>query len=313
MPNSARRARRVGCNGSVVGAPPSELLIDERLVGSLLRAQCPDLAELPLAPLGNGWDNELFRLGDSMLVRLPRRAVSAPLMESEVRWLPTVASLLTVEVPLPVFVGHPSDAYPWTWTVVPFVSGPLASEVPVADRVTFADQLAEFFWSLHVPAPSTAPLNPVRGVSLSQERFDARARARIAADPRADALLERWSAWTSAPDFDGVDVWVHGDAHPHNFVRGPDARLRAVLDWGDLTAGDPASDLAAAWLTCDAPGREVFLEQADQGGLYDAATWTRAKAGALHLGLILSQHSDDQPTLAAIGRHALEQVLAEAV
>ena len=303
----------MGCNGRVVAAPPADVTVTESLVTALLSAQSPALAELPVARLASGWDNELFRLGDSMLVRLPRREASAPLMEHEVRWLPTIGSLVDTEIPLPVFVGRADEQYPYTWTIVPFIKGTPVSDVPVAERADLAEDLADFFWSLHVPAPSTAPLNPVRGVSLAQARFDERVRERLADEPHRAELLARWEAWSAAPEFDGVDVWVHGDAHPHNLVQGPDGRLAGVVDWGDMTAGDPATDLATAWLTFDAEGRRRFIERIGGDGLVDADTWTRAKAWALHLGLILVHQCDDQPWLTAIGRHALEQLLAEPV
>jgi hypothetical protein len=38
-----------------------------------------DLAGLPLADTAEGWDNHLFRLGDALAVRLPRRALAANL------------------------------------------------------------------------------------------------------------------------------------------------------------------------------------------------------------------------------------------
>jgi aminoglycoside phosphotransferase (APT) family kinase protein len=42
-------------------------------------------------------------------------------------------------------------------------------------------------------------------------------------------------------------VWVHGDLHPANILvqRG---RISGVIDFGDLTAGDPAADLSVGWM-----------------------------------------------------------------
>ncbi|MEY4222335.1 MAG: hypothetical protein RL334_977, partial [Chloroflexota bacterium] len=43
------------------------------LVGRLLAAQFPRWADLPIQPVSSsGTDNALYRLGDEMLVRLPR-------------------------------------------------------------------------------------------------------------------------------------------------------------------------------------------------------------------------------------------------
>src|ERR1700742_500773 len=57
--------------------PAAEVDIDADLVRELLRQQHPDLAELPLELVANGWDNAILRLGERLAVRLPRREVAA--------------------------------------------------------------------------------------------------------------------------------------------------------------------------------------------------------------------------------------------
>lgn len=287
-------------------------------VSALLAAQAPMLAELPVTWLADGWDNSTYRLGERLLVRLPRHDAAGELLTNEVEWLPVLGQSLVTATPQPVFVGSPNEQFPRAWSVVEFIPGREASEIPVAERATFAEDLADFLWSLHVPAPAHAPVNPLRGGSLANELADARVRERLAAlptedAPLAEALLVRWKAWVDAPEFDGVNAWLHGDLHPHNLVVGDDGRLAGVIDWGDLTAGDPACDLATAWLTFDEPGRRAFTERVDQGGPIDAALWARAKSWALHLALAMVSQPDGPSRVAHTGRHALRQLAAEAV
>jgi aminoglycoside phosphotransferase (APT) family kinase protein len=287
--------------------------IDTSLVEALLAEQCPALEGLPLTPTTNGWDNAVYRLGDSLTVRLPRRAQAAPMLENEITWLPIIAPLLTLPVPQPVYAGHPGCSYPYSWMVAPWFDGTRAASAPLASRTAFASELADFLWTLHAPAPAHAPINPFRGMSLAQEGPDTRARARIARERERDGLLRRWESWVSAPDFDDVDMWLHGDLHPANLVMGHDGHLAAVIDWGDMTVGDPACDLATAWLTFDEEGRGIFRDRLDQGGATDAATWRRAQAWALHLGLLFAQDCSDDPDLQECGRRALEALLTEPV
>ena len=87
--------------------PLHEIAVDEALVRALLAGQHPDLAGLPLVRAAQGWDNVTFRLGDDLAVRLPARAVAAPLVEHEQRWLPVLAPLLPVAVPVPVRLRRP--------------------------------------------------------------------------------------------------------------------------------------------------------------------------------------------------------------
>jgi aminoglycoside phosphotransferase (APT) family kinase protein len=106
--------------------------IDETLVRSLLAEQHPDLAGLGLRRVIGGWDNQMWRLGDELALRLPRTARAPSLLRREQRWLPGLASGLPLLVPVPVRIGEPSAIFPWTWTVVTWVSGEPADLTPVS-------------------------------------------------------------------------------------------------------------------------------------------------------------------------------------
>jgi aminoglycoside phosphotransferase (APT) family kinase protein len=79
--------------------PAAEFEVTADLVRRLLAAQHPDLAGLPVEPLASGWDNVLFRLGDDLVARLPRRTLGAAILVNEQRWLPVLAPRLPLPVP----------------------------------------------------------------------------------------------------------------------------------------------------------------------------------------------------------------------
>ncbi len=141
----------------------------------LLADQHPDLAELPLRHLAHGWDNESYRLGDDMVVRLPRRDAAAALIVHEQRWLGHLAEQVRLPIPVPLRVGQPGRRYPWSWSVVPWLLGDPWEASPPVDIETAAVELGTFLADLHRPAPPDAPSNPVRGVPLADRaaRFDA--------------------------------------------------------------------------------------------------------------------------------------------
>lgn len=303
----------------------ADLDVTVDLVRALLREQHPDLAGLPLRTAAHGWDNAVLRLGDGLAVRVPRREAAAGLVRHEQEWLGRLAPALPVPVPAPVRVGRPSDAlgYPWAWSVVPWFDGVPADTTPVARRTAWAGDLGRFLVALHRPAPADAPENPYRGVPLAER--DAVLRERVdRLGPRRDAALRLWDDCLAAPEHDGPPVWLHGDPHPANLVvapgrragdgTGPGAgttpdRLAAVVDLGDLTSGDPASDLATAWLTFDAAGHATFRAAVDAGSGWDAATWRRARGWAVLLTTALLAFPGTFPHLAMIGEHALDQLL----
>ncbi|HYN29969.1 MAG TPA: aminoglycoside phosphotransferase family protein, partial [Dermatophilaceae bacterium] len=249
--------------------PVAEVRVDVALVRRLLRAQYPGpTAHLPLVEVARGWDNAMLRLGDDLAVRLPLRAVSAPLVEHEAAWLPLLAAGLPsgVAAPVPVFRGRPGAGYPWSWNVVPWLAGQVLAAVPVGERTAYARPLAAALVALHRPAPPQAPANPWRGVPLAERARevppDLTLAQRAFGGAVAAGVEHAWRDGLAAPTWPGPPLWLHGDPHPHNvLVR--DGRLAALVDFGDVTAGDPASDLATAWLTFDAAGRAAFRHRVD--------------------------------------------------
>ena len=76
------------------GTPPAEVRVDKARVRALLRDQHPDLAERSLEVAESGFDNAMFRLGEDLAVRLPRREIAGPLIVHEQKWLPELAARL---------------------------------------------------------------------------------------------------------------------------------------------------------------------------------------------------------------------------
>jgi aminoglycoside phosphotransferase (APT) family kinase protein len=69
-----------------------EVDIDASLVGRLLAAQFPQWGDLPVVKVHSaGTDHAMYRLGDDMVVRLPRLPRAARQVDKEQRWLPHLA------------------------------------------------------------------------------------------------------------------------------------------------------------------------------------------------------------------------------
>jgi len=284
--------------------PQPEVDVSVELVRRLLAEQHPDLAGLDIGVLANGWDNVICTVGADLLARLPRRAQAAQLVAHEQRWLPALAGTLPLPIPAPVRFGRPSGAFPWNWSVVPFLPGQVAAIAAPDDLTSGAIALGEFLAALHVPAPPEAPVNPFRGGSLAE-------RAQRVTDhlgligPEADTARAIWDSAMSAAPWPGPPTWVHGDLHPANIlVNG--GQISAVIDFGDLTAGDPATDLSVAWMLLPAREREVFRQAYAHADDY---TWARARGWALSLALVFVAFSADNPLMAGIGQRALREVL----
>jgi aminoglycoside phosphotransferase (APT) family kinase protein len=285
--------------------PPAEVAIDSSLILALLHEQHPDLAHLALVDVGEGWDNRLFRLGDDLAVRIPRRAVAASLIEQEQRWLPQLAP----QLPLPSRVGRPGCGFPWSWSITPWLPGQPALLAPPQNLEATVAALRQFLRALHQPAPVDAPHNPWRSVPLSARTTLLREHVQqlhMLVD-RA-AVLRLWERVLSTAPWSGPPMWIHGDLHPGNLLVSG-GRLSAVIDFGDLAAADPATDLSVIWML-PSPARSRFRASARRvSDTFDNDTVMRARGWALALGLAYLARSQDDEPMAALGRATIDAAL----
>jgi aminoglycoside phosphotransferase (APT) family kinase protein len=273
----------------------AEIELTAELVRDLLRDQHPDLADRPLELGARGWANQLWRLGDDLAVRLPWQTDTADAqLLKEHTWLPVLAPLLPLPVPVPQRLGQPSARYPHPWIVTTWVPGTPADRAPATSSNPAADALAAFLTAMHRPAPVEAPEGRGRGGPLAQvakgvaRQFMFKAMtdscAAVAAieqkpTPDPHAVRAIWDDAVTAPRWERPPLWLHGDLHPANILTA-DGTFCGVVDFGDLCAGDPALDLAACWILLpDHDAIERFRSACPLAA--DDATWRRARGWAI--------------------------------
>ena len=287
-----------------MATPLAEINIDEDLIRVLLSEQHPALANLPLEIIGNGWDNVIARLGSDLTVRLPRRQLAAPLIGYEQHWLPQLAVHLPLPIPQPVLIGVPSDRFPWAWSICHWLPGNTVWGEPLQDPNGAATSIAQFLVALHVPAPADAPINPYRGGPLGDRTEAVQQRSSsVATATTRHQILQIWPDLVATPAWNRPAVWLHGDLHPANILS-VHGHISAIIDFGDITSGDPATDLAVAWMLFEAPQRQIVRRLAG----VDDDTWTRAAGWAIHLSLAYLT-ADESTVMPAIGRATLAKVL----
>ena len=293
----------------------NEQPIDADLVRQLLATQFPEWAKLPLRRVESaGTDNALYRLGDDMVVRLPRIDWAISQIEREYRWLPKFAPQLPLDIPVPLAMGQPGENYPWHWSVNPWLDGENATLDRISNPANMAAELADWIIALQHIDTAGGPLagtpNVSRGVPLAQRDEPTRTALRdLAALDLIDvrAATNAWDAALDAPAWDCPGRWIHGDLQSGNLLA-IDGKLRAVIDFGCLGVGDPAVDLLPAWNLFSAGTRDVFRAAMN----VDDATWARGRGWALSVSLIaLPYYHLSNPTLAGISRYAIDQVLAD--
>jgi len=282
--------------------------MDESLVERLVRDQHPDLMTGAITEVSSGFDNTIWHLGASLVVRIPRRRVAVPLIESEQRWLPELAPLLPLSVPAPIRVGRPSELFPWPWTIAQWIDGTPGNMVGTLVLAASAAPLGGFLRALHRDAPADAPANPFRGVPLRDHEVNFRDRFHdVGTLIDRDAVQELWAASLDAPPWSGPPQWIHGDPHSANLIFRDDV-LVGVIDFGDICAGDRATDLAGGFLSLPFESIDEFFAAY---GPIDDATIRRTLGWAVHFGLMFILLGDsDEPTYGPMGVRAIENALA---
>ncbi len=287
--------------------------IDVSLVGRLLAAQFPQWAGLSIAPVESaGTDNALHRLGEDMVVRLPRIHWATEQVEKEHQWLPRLAPLLPLAIPVPLAKGMPAEGYPWHWSVYRWLEGETATIERIADPSQAAIDLGRFVAALQRidlgGGPSPGGHLSHRGEPLAARDVPTRAAIEaLRGVLDVDAATSAWDAALRAPPWSGRPVWLHGDLHAENLLA-RHGRLSAVIDFGCLGVGDPACDAMPSWLYFSSETRDVFRAELPA----DEATWARGRGWALSVGLIaLPYYQSTNPVLAGIARHAIDEALAD--
>ncbi|MEU3189393.1 aminoglycoside phosphotransferase family protein [Streptomyces sp. NPDC006992] len=266
----------------------NEVRVDEAVVRSLLREQQPEWSALPLSPAGEGTDNRMYRLGEQLLVRLPRTPDNAKAVRKEQTWLPRLAPHLSCRIPEPVYAGIPSSAFPLAWSVYRWIDGDEAGLGPVIDWPAFGADLAAMVQSLHsIPlmgATRQGELSWYRGGGLQacdrwiSECFD-NCRTIEGLDLDIAHLWHLWQCALASSEPSGHQVWLHGDLKPSNLlVR--QGKLHAVIDFGALSVGFPDAEHSPLW---DFPpgARQAYWDAMS----LDNATWLRARAWAIAVGV----------------------------
>ncbi|MEU3778305.1 aminoglycoside phosphotransferase family protein [Streptomyces sp. NPDC032472] len=282
--------------------------IDAPLVQRLIAAQFPHWAALPVKPVDSvGTSNAMYRLGEDMVVRLPRVAGAAEDAETEHTWLPRLAPSLPVAVPEPLGKGAPGEGYPWRWSVFRWLDGENPVRGRIAEPGRLAQDLAAFVTALHRIDPTGGPTS-FRGGSLAErDGSTRRAIAALRGSLDAGAVTAAWDADRQAPAWAGPAVWIHADLQPGNLLVAGGG-LSAVIDFECLGLGDPAVDLITAWYVVPREARDTFRAAARA----DDAAWARGRGWALSVALMEADYyGETNPAMAATARYVIGEVLAD--
>jgi aminoglycoside phosphotransferase (APT) family kinase protein len=283
-----------------------EVEVTEALVCSLLASQMPWLAELQLVRVEPwGTDHAIWRLGDELVLRLPRIHWAAEQPDFEATWLPVLASHLPIAVPEPIAVGRPGHSYPYPWAVHRWIRGEGAAMDRLADPSMFAADLAAVVRALNTVPTVGAPAAGNRARPLAD--YDCATRWAI---ERASHLIDAYAAtavWEDALEasvYDGPPTWVQGDLEGNCLVT--HGRLSGIVDWGSAGVGDPAVDVQVVWSPLfNEESRHRLLNELD----VDDTTIRRSRGAAINQScMALPYYLETYPLIVERSWHKLAAI-----
>ena len=139
------------------------------MTARLIAEQFPQWAGLPVRPVSSaGTECVLYRLGDDLVIRLPRRpgeSLDAILTQGV---LSRLAPFLPVPIPVLIAEGASTAQYPASWGVLRWLDGDTPVEGHLAEPALLAADLAGFLgalWKVDLSKADLADRPPPTGAA----------------------------------------------------------------------------------------------------------------------------------------------------
>lgn len=289
----------------------SAILPTRDLAHKLIAEQFPEYTGLAITDVEKqGHDNRTYKLGNDMLIRMPTAGSYALKVPTEHELLPKLAKHLSLCIPAPIKMGHPSSDYPYPFSIYRWLPGRSVDLLTLSDQnqEQLAYDLAKFLKELHaitdVEGPAPGQHNWWRGEHVSVYNDGAVMQIAELADMiDVNQALSLWdqacaTTWNKEP------VWIHGDFASGNMLM-EGGKLSAIIDFGGVAVGDPACDLVIAWTFLKGNARIIFMREMD----LDEDTWLRARAWALWKATYeLCQIKDKNSSEAQFQKRVIDEV-----
>jgi len=257
--------------------------LDEGIVRRALAEALPDLKPSTVEPIGSGWDFDTWALGLQRVARFPRRAEVVETTLREARFMPkATAALRPLDIATPEVraLAEPTEAFPYPFLIQRRLWGlPLQALKPGRFSPRLARHLGRCIRAIHDLDCEDGLLED------STDYADAEIEHALELTDRLDeALADRIAGpleWlrtgpVGPPSYEGPLAVIHNDLSPeHVRIARNGLTVLGVMDWSDVTRGDPARDFSV--LHCW--GGRMAVERTLEGygdhdpGLPERAAW----------------------------------------
>jgi len=250
--------------------------------------------------IGEGWDNKVFLVNNSVIFRFPHREVSIQLIERENAILDALQHKISLNIPHPTYHGQPTDTFPYPFHGYKALNGIAGyqAELTLEERIASIAPLAIFLKELHNineyeakkigAKPSVFDRTDLsRIIKGSLERIDILSQTNVIKLSK-DGFYKEVELVQNA-NKPTTHTLVHGDLYSrHLFYE--DKKLTGIIDWGDSGINSPAVDLAVVYSFYPVEAHAQFFEIY---GEVDTHVLTYARFIALHSSIAVLIYAHD--------------------
>lgn len=277
----------------------ADIEVTPDLVKSCVASQFPELAPIEtLEQIGEGWDNKVFLINQTIIFRFPHRKVAVELIERENKVLGSIHKRFELQIPNPEYIGKPAEAYPYPFQGYQKIVGEPGCRVQLSEKEKFNSliKLASFLKTLHSIRAKEA-----FALGAHDPYFDRADKTHMleTLKPRIKKIMDQQIFELDKRFLDEVfkkteqlqvprekDCLIHGDLYCRHLLFNQ-GQLTGVIDWGDLAISAPAVDLAVVHSFYPKAWHQDFLKIY---GDVDADSWEYARFLGLRSTLTLMHY-----------------------
>lgn len=283
--------------------------INCKLAQDLIKSQFPQFAKLPIvAMISAAEDHKLFRLGENMIIRMPKFDWAADSIKNEIFFSTELAKQIKTSISYPMHIGLPSKIYPWHWVITPWYDGAAAQFEKNNEYANIAIELSNFLNQMH-EANIINSRESKRNISLNelQDQFYESIN-QLEQEANRFIIKDIWQEITNEKSPSNIKFLIHGDLLPSNILI-KDNRLTAIIDFSDIGLGDPICDLIIAWSIFNKESRLAFKNNLKY---IDESTWRRGKAWSLAKAIIMLAYFQDKSLkISLLARRIRDNILKD--
>lgn len=237
------------------------IVVSEDQAEGLIKAAYPDFHVKSVTLEGVGWDNSAFTVNGEYIFRFPQYEAVLSYVDREIALLPKFADILSVPIPVVEFIGkrEPGGSCFQRFIGYKRLSGKRLDQRQWAkmsspDKTTAAREIAEFLATLHAFSTEEAI---ALGVTREHHRRKANDFLRVAKKsvfpllPASEQEGVERSVQEYLEDDSCLDynpAVLHADLSADHILWDSEKRhLSGILDFGDISIGDPDFDLAGPY------------------------------------------------------------------